>query len=449
MSFSFPLPFETRMQQQLGTEWSDFASVHTHPAPVSIRLNPYKISQPKEKRIPWTTQGYYLPERPNFTRDPLFHAGTYYVQEASSMFLEQVFTQHVDSSTPLRVLDLCAAPGGKSTHLLSLLPAHSLLISNEVIRSRAQILAENIVKWGCANVMVTQNDPENFQRLPGFFDVVVVDAPCSGEGLFRKDPQSMQEWSPEHATLCSQRQQRILKDIWPALKENGILVYSTCTYNSDENEHNLQWLAQQHKIEFLKIKTEPAWNIKEITSDIKGYQFFPHRVTGEGFFISAIRKTEVQPELKIRSGKNFTTATSRIKAEAGKWVQSPERFDMIRQHDLLIAIPTLQFEAMEFLSGNLHVVSKGTALAEIKHDKLIPEHALALSIHLNKQAITTIELSEAEALAYLRRESLSIPSSDRGFAAVTFQNTPIGWINRLGNRINNLYPVNWRIRMAG
>lgn len=449
MSFSFPLPFESRMQQQLGEEWPDFASVHTTPAPVSIRLNPYKISYSKEKRIPWTSQGFYLQQRPNFTLDPLFHAGTYYVQEASSMFLEQIFTQHVDASKPLRVLDLCAAPGGKSTHLLSLLSAHSLLISNEVIRSRAQILAENIVKWGCDNVMVTNNDPEHFRELAGFFDVIVVDAPCSGEGLFRKDPASMQEWSPEHLTLCSQRQRRILKDVWPALKENGILFYSTCTYNSEENEHNLQWLAQQHNVEFLDIKTEPSWNIQEITSGIKGYQFFPHRVAGEGFFISAIRKTEAQPERKVKGGKNFTTAASRIKAEAGKWVQSPERFELIRQQDLLIAIPTLQFEALEFLSGNLHVVSKGTALAEVKHDKLIPEHALALSIHLNKQAITTIELSQAEALAYLRRESLPINNPDRGFAVVTFQNIPIGWINRLGNRINNLYPVNWRIRMAG
>ena len=181
-------------------------------------------------------------QRPSFTFDPLFHAGTYYVQEASSMFLEQALKQSVDLSQPLRVLDLCAAPGGKSTLLQSLLNKESLLVSNDVIKSRAAILEENIVKWGAANVVVTNNDPAHFARLENYFDAIVIDAPCSGSGLFRRDPEAINEWSENNVQLCSQRQQRIVADVWPALKQNGILIYSTCSYSAEEDEAILDWM---------------------------------------------------------------------------------------------------------------------------------------------------------------------------------------------------------------
>lgn len=219
-----------------------------------------------------------------FTLDPAFHAGAFYVQEASSLFLEQVLKQTVDLTKPLRVLDLCAALYGKSTHLLSLLSSDSLLISNEVIRARAQILWENIQKWGHLNVIVTNSDPSAFQQLKGYFDVILVDAPCSGEGLFRKDAEACQEWSEENVNLCSQRQRRILNDVWPALKENGILIYSTCTYNENENEANLNTLAAEHNVEFVSLNLKPEWNIETISSnDAIGYRFYPHRIKGEGF----------------------------------------------------------------------------------------------------------------------------------------------------------------------
>ncbi len=445
----FPLPFEMRMKATLGDEWTDFANAHTNASPISIRINPAKGKGLNEKKIPWSDFGYYLSTRPSFTLDPTFHAGAYYVQEASSMFLEQALKQSTELDKPLRVLDLCAAPGGKSTHLLSLINQDSLLVSNEVIRSRAQILAENIQKWGCANVVVTNSDPQAFQKLPGYFDVIVVDAPCSGEGLFRKDPEASMEWSEDAVNLCSLRQRRIVTDVWPSLKENGILIYSTCTYNAKENEDNLTWLAENHTVEFVKLSVKPEWKIAEIKVGAAiGYRFYPHQVDGEGFFISVIRKAEAETSIRIRSGKNFSLASRKISDQLIPWTIHPEYFKTIRQEDLLIQIPAVLYDDMGFITSQLHTVSKGTAIAEIKHEKLIPEHALALSVHLNREHFPVLELSREQALTYLRKENLLIGEGQRGFALVTYGGDAIGWINQLGNRINNLYPSSWRIRMS-
>jgi len=446
---TFPPAFENRMMVTLGNEWIDFIRVHEQDSPSSIRINPIKGKAQNSKKIPWSEFGYYLQERPSFTLDPSFHAGSYYVQEASSMFLEQVLKQTVDLTKPLRVLDLCAAPGGKSTHILSLINQESLLISNEVIRSRAQILAENIQKWGYANVVVTNSDPQAFQKLPGFFDVIVVDAPCSGEGLFRKDPDAAKEWSEENIDLCSFRQRRILHDVWPALSENGILIYSTCTFNPKENEENLAWLEANHGVEFINLTIKPEWRIDEIkVGRAIGYRFFPHHVTGEGFFISAIRKTDIEAGIKIRSGKNFALASKKISDQLSAWSNQPGDFKTIRQEDLLIQIPFALFDEMDFISNQIHVVSKGTAAAEIKHEKLIPEHAMALSIYLNKDHFPVINLNLEQAIAYLRKENLLVGEGQRGFALVTFNGNYLGWINQLGTRVNNLYPSSWRIRMG-
>ncbi|HEY5823531.1 MAG TPA: RsmB/NOP family class I SAM-dependent RNA methyltransferase, partial [Cyclobacteriaceae bacterium] len=371
MSHFFPTAFEERMKLRLLSEWDAFEKIHQTPSPVSIRINPKKNpSQPSEEQIPWTQYGYYLKERPVFTLDPSFHAGTYYVQEASSMFLEQALKQSVDLTQSLRVLDLCAAPGGKSTHLLSLISDDSLLISNEVIRSRASILSENIQKWGNSNVLVTNSDPEVFQKLEGYFDVMVIDAPCSGEGLFRKDAEAMNEWSPDNVALCSQRQQRILSDVWPALKENGILIYCTCTYSEEENENNLSWLAAEHNAEFIELSLDPSWKIETIKKGkAVGYRFYPHKVNGEGFFISVIRKVSEQQPIRTKGKKVFQPAPRKTVELFENWMLQPEAFRIIQQDDLLIQIPLQWYEELEFLCRQLHIVSKGTALAEVKHDK--------------------------------------------------------------------------------
>lgn len=274
-------------------EESTSASHNTDHSPANLNL-----SEAITRKVPWATHGYYLSKRPSFTLDPLFHAGTYYVQEASSMFLEQALRQTTDLSQPLRVLDLCAAPGGKSTLVQSLIAENSLLVSNEVIKSRASVLEENCTKWGAANIIVTNNDPIVFQRLENYFDVIIIDAPCSGSGLFRKDAQAISEWSENNVQLCSQRQQRILADSYPALKKDGILLYSTCSYSEEENEGILDWMLDSFAVSSLQLAMygegdNEEWGIIETVSKKHaafGYRFFPDKIAGEGFFIACFRK---------------------------------------------------------------------------------------------------------------------------------------------------------------
>lgn len=443
---NLPAAFKERMNTKLGDEYSAFQSSLEEVSPVSIRLNPRKQNKiVSADSVPWATFGRYLNERPKFTFDPLFHAGTYYVQEASSMFIEQIFRQHIGGSE-LTVLDLSAAPGGKSTHILSLIDDKSLLVSNEVIRSRASILAENILKWGYPNSVVTNNDPADFERLPGFFDVIVVDAPCSGEGLFRKEPESVNEWSIENVNLCSSRQRRILADVWPALKENGILIYSTCTYNDDENEENLKWLQQNQDVEFLSIDTDASWGVVESdVNHVKGYRFYPHRVKGEGFFISAVRKREPTRD-NSRVKKTLTTASKKIKETLSTWVNNSNAFELFQHDDYLFIFPHNQINSLELVKQNLRIVQAGTTLASAKHDKIIPEHGSAMSIHLNHGNFNSVELELAHALQYLRRETFEWLDQPKGFQLIKYEGAPIGWINSLGNRFNNLYPMDWRIR---
>lgn len=447
---SLPESFVSRMQQQLATDFTAFRESMNSKSPVSIRLNPSKKFQhPATEKIAWATEGRYLNERPVFTLDPAFHAGAYYVQEASSMFLEQVIVHAVDASRPLLALDLCAAPGGKSTHLLSLLSHESFLVSNEVIRSRASILSENIQKWGYGNVVITNNDPEDFEKIEGAFDLIVVDAPCSGEGLFRKDIHAASEWSEDNAELCAQRQRRILNSIWPSLKNGGTLIYSTCTFNPAENEENLAWLRQQKETEFVSIPLKPEWGVEEINNDgIIGYRFYPHRVKGEGFFITAIRKRSEQHTANLSRRKSTMSFLSQKRKEILKgWFKNEEQLDLIEQQELIIAIPASWRDEIDWLSQHLRVITKGTAIATLKHDKPIPEQAFALSNHINLENFSQHELSLSDAQHYLKKDVLNFPAHKKGFQLVMYQQLPLGWINHLGNRINNLYPTAWRIKM--
>jgi 16S rRNA C967 or C1407 C5-methylase (RsmB/RsmF family)/NOL1/NOP2/fmu family ribosome biogenesis protein len=445
----FPQAFKKREQAYLGDQWDDFVKAHLQPSPISIRVNPCKGENEDSKpHIPWTQYGRYLVDRPSFTLDPTFHAGKYYVQEASSMFLEQAFMQTTKGTTGLNVLDLCAAPGGKSTHLLSLMDQNSLLVSNEVIQSRSAILSENLQKWGHSNVVVTNNDPKDFQRLPGFFDVIVVDAPCSGEGLFRKDPEAIMEWSEDAVALCSRRQRRILNDVWPALRTGGILIYSTCTYNAQENEENLRWLQQEHEVESIPLDIKDEWGLHIVNdNNLIGYRFFPHRVKGEGFFLAALRKIGRQSEGKLNSRSSLAQPSKKIKDQLSEWTLRAEQTSFIIRNDRVQFFPKSKDREVESLVKNLRIVLAGTFIATVKHDKLVPEHSFALSMALNRDFFKTISLTRDEALQYLRKDAMSLSFDQKGFALVSFENIPIGWVNVLESRINNLYPSEWRIRM--
>ncbi|GAA4327224.1 methyltransferase RsmF C-terminal domain-like protein [Flaviaesturariibacter amylovorans] len=451
------MPIPEKLLQSLegvpGYDRAAFTAVHESGAQVtSLRLNPAKPTDgaqlPLAERIPWTRSGYYLTRRPSFTFDPLFHAGTYYVQEASSMFVEQALLQHTDGSTPLTALDLCAAPGGKSTHLQSLLPEGSLLVSNEVIKSRAAILVENLTKWGADNVVVTNNDPQHFARLGGFFEVMVVDAPCSGSGLFRRDPEAINEWSTDNVQLCQGRQQRILADAWPALREDGLLIYSTCSYSPEEDEAILDWLSESFAVESLPVRLQEGWGIVEVRSPgggAWGYRFYPDKVKGEGFFLAAFRKRESAPAAKGKVQRPELVPAK----EAGtleRWVQA-DGLRFLRHSGRIFALPEPLLSSFTTLQGALYIQNAGLGIGEAIRDKLIPDHALALSPRLHPSVPRT-ELDAALAVRYLQRADFAL-DTQKGWQAVTYGGYPLGWINALPNRLNNYYPREWRIRSAG
>ncbi|WP_221626986.1 rRNA methyltransferase [Pontibacter sp. Tf4] len=448
-----PLTFETRMQRLLGENYSSFQQSLQQAPPVSIRVNRHKFQNNIHfPHVPWTNSGYYLAERPSFTLDPLLHAGAYYVQEASSMFLEQVLRQTINLDQPLHVLDLCGAPGGKSTHLASLISKDSLLVSNEVIKSRATILAENIAKWGSGNVLVTNNDPRDFARLPEFFDVMVIDAPCSGEGMFRKDPQAVEEWSEENVILCARRQQRILADTWQALKPGGILIYSTCTWNEAENEENMAWLAEQENAESIKLNFEDCLGIvRSELNGVEGYRFYPHAVQGEGFFLAVMRKNGAPEEENYSSGKKkkykLQEAGKKEKALVQDWLQHPDDLAWIQHNETIFTLPENLFEAADELYQKLYVIYGGTQVAEVAGKKVKPLQPLALSQHLNKDAFNAIELNFEQAIRYLRKEDINLGTHGTDWVLLQYKGHPLGWAKQIGNRINNYYPKEWRIRM--
>ncbi len=448
MALHLPEEFENYMMARLGPQFIDFQRSLNEVPPVSIRYNPKKEVVMSGPQVLWTQFGHYLPERPVFTLDPHLHGGAYYVQEASSMFLEQAIRQSVDLSKQLNVLDLCAAPGGKSTHALSLISTESLLIANEVIRSRASVLSENILKWGHDNVIVTNNDPSNFQRLPGFFDLIIVDAPCSGEGLFRKDPEAIKEWSPKNLEMCALRQRRVVGDVWPSLKPGGVLIYSTCTYNEKENLENLEWLQSQQELEFIPLSLEKSWGIDTIEkNNCVGYQLFPHRVKGEGFFLSAIRKQEgsVNP---LKAKDNLKYPSKLQVGEFSRWIIDSASRSFFLHHQIVRMIPKGKQMELQLALNHLNVLQAGTAVLEIMKNKFVPDHALALSIHIQKENFHRIGLNKEQALEYLRKNPLQFESEKLGFTLIEFEGLGIGWVNVIQNRYNNLYPASWRIRMS-
>lgn len=444
-----PASFIQSLETAPGFSKASFISVHNSgEQSTSIRLNPFKpvnefpVSVPVSK-IPWTAYGYYLSQRPSFTFDPLFHAGCYYVQEASSMFLEQALKQTVDLSKPLKVLDLCAAPGGKSTHIQSLVSSDSLLVSNEVIRSRANILKDNIIKWGCGNVIVTNNDPADFIKLKNYFDVIVVDAPCSGSGLFRKEPEAINEWSENNVQLCSQRQQRILADVLPSLKAGGILIYSTCSYSKEEDEGIADWLVKECLMVNVQCSIPHEWNITETGG---GYRFWPDKVKGEGFFLACFKKLE--GDEKAYKVKNKPSQVSKAEvALLQHWIK-PEGRIFIKHQQTGYAWPEDQFSDFSFLLEQLRVVYSGILTGELVRDKLVPDHSLAMS-GLVPETIARTALSKEQAIAYLQKKDTGFHTNQKGWQLVTYLDQPLGWINALANRVNNYYPKELRILKEG
>ena len=455
---NLPSDFEKRTLHLLGdTDYSAFVSALEREVPVSIRINADKRRQtPEGTPVPWCDTGYYLRTRPTFTFDPLFHAGCYYVQEASSMFAEQALRQYVHQ--PAVMLDLCAAPGGKSTLARSVLPEGSLLVANEVMRNRSQVLAENLVKWGHPDVIVTNNDPKDFSPLRHVFDVVLADVPCSGEGMFRKDSTAVEEWSVANVELCWQRQRRIIADIWNCLKPGGILIYSTCTFNTEENEENVAWITHELGAEVLPVTTEPSWNITGnlFGSDFPVYRFLPHRTLGEGLFLAVLRKhegeTEQLPEKapkkdKKNKGNKAKNTAPAMPKEVKAWVKDADHLTFQARNGQVVAYREEWQDLFGLIGRALKVIHAGVPVAELKGKDWMPMHTLALSTAFEKEVFPHTELSYQQAIAYLRKEAVVLDAEvPRGYACVTYRGIPLGFVKNVGNRANNLYPQEWRIR---
>ena len=383
-----PQIFIEQTRQLMGSERFDrYLQSFEEEAPVSIRLNPRKaqgLTAADGEPVPWCRHAFYLPKRPNFTADPLLHAGCYYVQEAASMFLDEVLRQLADSQSSTTALDLCAAPGGKSTLLRAALPEDCVLYSNEPVRQRASILQENVEKWGGSNHIVTNLYPRDYRASKLRFDVILCDVPCSGEGMFRKDPATIREWSPQQVEKCWQLQRDIVSDAWQCQCDGGLFIYSTCTFNTKENEENIRWMLSEFDAEVVRVDIRPEWNItgsllEGFTAPV--YRFIPGITRGEGLFMCVLRKAGVYRK-------------------------------------------------------------QTKSLPQVK-----PEFTLGKISSRQDPAQGQAELTYQQAMAYLRREALVLPpDTPRGLVEVCFQGHPLGLVKNIGTRANNLYPKEWRIK---
>ena len=438
-----PETFIEQLRDLLPDEWDALAAAITTSAPsVAVRVNEARGASVPDgaRRVPWCDQGFYLEDRPQFTFDTDWHAGRYYVQDASSMFIAHVIRHLID--TPVRYLDLCAAPGGKTTAAMQALPEGSLVVANEIVPPRARVLADNVIRWGDPRCVVTSNAPAQMGRLNGFFDVIAADVPCSGEGMMRKDDEAVAQWTPTLVEQCAQRQREILADVWPALRPGGLFIYSTCTYNRQENELMADYIVGELGATPLEVPVEASWHIHPaIGSDWPCYRFMPHKVDGEGLFMAAFRKAGDAPHQDLRMKEKNAKKVDEI----GKnWLSRPDEFAIDQVGDLTIAVPQDVRREVAALRASLNVLHAGVELATVMGRKIVPHHALAMSSVRDTDAFPVCQVDYPTALRYLRGESIVV-DAPRGYVLIAHQGAVLGLANNLGNRANNLYPKTQRI----
>ena len=458
---TLPEDFITQTKAITGDElWQTMKEALAKEPPVSIRMNSGKCTRMApcedivEESVPWCKDAYYLKERPNFTFDPLLHAGIYYVQEASSMFLDTVLRQYAGSE-PVKMLDLCAAPGGKSTVARSILPDGSLLVCNEPMRNRANILAENIQKFGNPDVIVTNNFPADFKKARITFDIILTDVPCSGEGMFRKDHNAIEEWSKANVDKCQTLQKEIVESIWECLKPGGLLIYSTCTFNTKENEENIRFITEELGAEVLSVEADKSWNITGSLLphlNMPVYRFLPGRTKGEGLFMAVLRKKNDGTEAhehknKSRRCNENSKNTKSKKATELQWLIGSDDFIVHSHKEKIAAIPRLWNDIYEDICRSLNVIHAGVTIGECKGKDVIPAQSLALSTRLNRKVFATADIDYMQAISFLRKEAITLPpETPRGIVLITYNGFPLGFVKNLGNRANNLYPAEWRIK---
>ena len=438
----------------VGFQRDEMIAAHQEATPVSIRLNPQKASGPENvfhvenigDMVAWCPNAFYLNSRPSFTKDPLFHAGSYYVQEASSMFIHHMISNVFQDKVGLMALDLCAAPGGKTT-LLSSLPHFRLVLANEIIQTRVPVLQENTIKWGAGHVFVSNNDPADFEKMGAMFDLVLVDAPCSGSGLFRKDAAAMDEWNLGLVSFCSARQKRILASAMHAVVEGGYLLYSTCSYSKEENEENLDHIMDSGLFESIAVDVPVEWNVVESISTLKkakGYRFYPNKLRGEGFFCAIFQKTGTSyAGYQHVSGKlDLVKPPSMLK----DWIIPSPQLRFFKKENELFAVDEINLPALLHLKDSLRLRKSGLRLgSEIRTD-LIPDHELSMS-NLLSEHVPVLDLSFEEAIAYLRKDTIDKEGSGKGWNLAKFKGLGLGWVKLVQGRVKNHYPMSWRILM--
>ena len=424
---------------------------------VSVRINPAKAGSPTEifgnlvsGPVEWNRHAAFLSERPAFTLDPLIHAGAYYVQDSSAMFPGKAFRDVLDKVLESgiispKVLDLCAAPGGKTTDISASLRESCkggyLLISNEIMKQRAAVLADNAAVWGDPSLVVTSVDPKAFGTLPGFFDIIVADVPCSGEGMFRKDDEAVSQWSEENVALCQARQRRIVADVWPSLAEGGFLVYSTCTFNNLENDDNVKWICSEFGAEIIGIDSCGLLRTECGVSLVPGF------VRGEGQYCAVLRKTSPSSGTAAYSGRQQDRWQKLPEAHAS--IIRPlldEEMAMIVKDGRIVAVPEYVRCVLSMLEP-LRPLARGLAVGMFKGKDFIPDADLALSLSLRRGAFNEFEVNRETALSFLHRDPVRLPDAERGMLLLVYRGLPIGFVKNLGNRCNSLHPLHRRIRM--
>lgn len=412
---------------------------------VAVRPNLQKGFSPAGEAdpVPWCRHGYYLATRPAFTFDPLFHSGAYYVQDPSSMIIDRVVRSLTADHSSVNYLDLCAAPGGKTTAAIDALPEGSLVVANEIDRSRAFILRQNVIKWGADCCVVTNDTPKHIGAMRNFFDIIAADMPCSGEGMFRKDSQAVAQWSKSLVRQCSQLSRQIIADVWDALRPGGYFILSTCTFNRDENEEIIRLLVDDYDAEPVLIPYEPEWGIAPaIDSSAPAMRFLPHMVRGEGLFMAVVRKPGKDSRYTPKPGRSRKGA-QKAPPQCANMLSGSHK--LTSDGNIVTALPDNLADSMRYVADSLNAIYCGIETASVKGKDIIPSQALALSRQLNRSEFATADVDYAAAIAYLRGEPIAV-DAPKGYVLVMFEGAPLGWLKNLGNRTNNLYPKEWRIR---
>lgn len=441
-----PREFAARMQGQLGDAAQAFFDALEEPSPVSIRLHHlkgrslYACADP----VPWCPLGCYLESRPAFHLDPHWHGGAYYVQEASSMILDYALTSLIQNKEPRIWVDLCAAPGGKTGILASHMGPGDVLLANEVVGTRRAILRENLTKAGYQNIFIS-GEPSSSFREP-FADVMLIDAPCAGEGMMRKDPEAIHQWMPSLVQQCSTLQRQLVSESVRALRNGGYLIYSTCSYSPDENLNNVKHFVSTYGLDPVPLHFPKTWGIETLEQNgIEGYQLFPHRVRGEGLFIAVLQKEDAS-DTSSPTSKKVVQAFEPMPAWLDDALTNTDHYRVRKNsisHQIIQASATVKANELLMLFPKAELIGEA---GERKGKDYVPSHFIAMS-GIATQSFGTLQLDYSTALDYLQRATDSLPNDGHpGWHLVSFDGTMLGWVKRIAQGWKNHYPMSWRLR---